>query len=184
MTNKLSLFEFIRYNDSQDFRGFVSDLVKILQEALDPRRLDKTKLDVYAPEGARIRLKNKAEEVILHLAALLRDNPTAVREISNDVEYLRDIELILKQFKSEVGSQLLVNIKTILGRAEQLLPNAETNFQHGQLANDDATIMPVPNNTPSQTINSPLANQASSRAGARFDAALGLNAIKDLGRSK
>lgn len=133
MTKRLALFEFTKHVPTEDFRIYVSNLakdIKSLIEAIDPSRIDKS-VDIYAKEGARANLRRKADEGILKLASLLKA-PTDLQAIQDEVKYLEDILQILSAFRAEVTSELgmatIANIKNIVARAKQVLPNKDKLF--------------------------------------------------------
>ena len=150
MTKRLSIFEFVSYKQVENFPAAVAELVKILQEEIS--RLNKTNIDAYAPEGVRAQLRTKANEVILKLANLLKTNPQP-EALTPDIKYLEDILYILAHFKSEV--ETVANIKAILGRAKQLLPNEDTLFNRatnaGRQLSDYEQVIPSDPNMPAPT---------------------------------
>lgn len=140
MTKHLALLEFVKYIPTEDFRTYVSNLAKDLRallEAIDPSRINKS-VDIYAKEGARANLRRKADEGILKLSSLLK-TPTDIQAIQDEVKYLEDILQILSAFRTEVTSEVgiatITNIKNIIARANQVLPNKEKLFN--QATNTD-----------------------------------------------
>lgn len=136
MTKRLALFEFIAYNEAEDFSVYLSNLVKNIKAINEEiGRVNKTDIDVYASEGARAQLRKKATDIILHLAELLKATPKNLSVIQIDVNQLQDILYILRSFKSEItseaGIQTITNIKNILARTSHLFPNRNADFRRG-----------------------------------------------------
>jgi hypothetical protein len=169
MANRLSIFEFIANKNIEDY---ISEFLRELSlvEAMDPSRLQGYNRSIVINQGM---------ELLKNLRASLD-----IRPLPDFATVIQPAYIKIQDFVSKAGKELEPEFKDVEFLLAHAYPdyfqNRQDLLQAGQLANDNANIMPMDPSVPvpGQSIDAdslpPLAQRSQ-----KFNKALGLDNIKD-----
>ncbi len=178
MTKRLSIFEFVANKNISDIISeFLRDFSLI--EAIDPSKLQ---------QYNRAAVIQQANNLINKLKQDMDRRPLPNFESAIQPDYIKLQNLVTKAMR-ELEPEFKELEFLLAHNYPQYFQNRQDLLQAGKLANiespsgNNETILPLDPETPTTTIDAPIANQIS-KSGQHFDNALGIQGIKNLGKVK